>query len=385
MNKILTLLTLFVASVSLTSCHDDEPSVPAMADRTVIIYMMAENSLSRFAAEDLNEMAGASAEVGSNTNVVIYMDDTSDPVIYTLTARKGLKAWRVYAEDRVSTDSLVMLTTLQQIVKSFPARAYNLTLWSHGTGWVPQSRSIGVDNGQNSYSNSGLQMDITTLRAILEQLPHMEMVFFDACLMQSIEVAYELKDVTDYMVGSPSEIPGNGAPYHLVMPWLVKGDARGLAQAYYEYYKDRQGVALGVADCRRLDALAEAMAPLVQKVWSGRREVDMSGVQYYSPCTSESGYRPEPYDIEGVMHSTLGADDFALWQAAWEEVDVYHAATDEWSTVYSYGSHWYLTDPDHYSGMSMFVPEEKHTSRRWMQKLAAFRWYKAVGWDQTGW
>lgn len=385
MKKILNLLAALVASVSLIACHDELPAPQVEAERTVIIYMMAENSLAHFAQNDLEEMAGVASTVGTDVNVVIYVDDRSTPVIYTLTAKKGLTRWYNYANDQISTDSLTMLTTLRKIVSSFPAKTYSLTLWSHGTGWTPQSRTIGVDNGENSFSNSGLQMEVPTLRGVLEQLPHMEMVFFDACLMQSIEVAYELKDVTDYMVGSPSEIPGNGAPYHHIMPYLVKGDAEGVARAYYDYYTTREGVALGVVDCRQLDALAEVTAPLVMEKWQDRWEADLEGVQYYSPFSANAGHRPEPYDIEGVMHSQLSEDDFARWKRVWDAANVYCAATPEWMSVYGYGDYMRLTDSEHYSGMAMFVPSKKYAPYEWERKVRAYRWYRAAGWSHTGW
>ena len=36
--------------------------------------------------------------------------------------------------------------------------------------------------------------------------------------MQSVEVAYELRDCSEYFIGSPTEIPGPGAPYKAVVP-----------------------------------------------------------------------------------------------------------------------------------------------------------------------
>ena len=45
-------------------------------------------------------------------------------------------------------------------------------------------------------------------------------MLFDACYMQSVEVIYQLRDRTDYFIGSPTEIPGPGAPYEAVVPAL---------------------------------------------------------------------------------------------------------------------------------------------------------------------
>lgn len=385
MNRLFRYIMICMAAISLVSCEEDEPAPAFEAERTVVVYMMAENSLSSYVQSDINEMRAVSTEVPDNMNFVIYLDSRNKPAIYTLTAKKGITMWKEFSEDVISTDSLVMQHTLTQIVTAFPAKAYDLVLWSHGSGWIPQSRSIGVDNGENTSSNAGMQMNITTLRGVLEHLPHWEMIMFDACLMQSIEVAYELKDVTDYMVGCPSETNAYGAPYDMIMKHMLKGDAGQVARTYYESYEHGSGAIISAIDCRQLDQLAEVMQTLVPKIWGGRKEISTEGIQYYSPFGSSSSYRPEPYDIEGVMYHTLEAQDFALWKEAWDKVNVYCGATDEWATVYGPGIHNHLIDRDHYSGMSMFVPNEKYVPYQWMDKFREFRWYKAARWDETGW
>ena len=50
-------------------------------------------------------------------------------------------------------------------------------------------------------------MNIEDLVTILsaDAVPHFDFVLFDACFMQSIEVAYALRNFTDYYIGSPTE------------------------------------------------------------------------------------------------------------------------------------------------------------------------------------
>lgn len=35
----------------------------------------------------------------------------------------------------------------------------------------------------------------------------LKFILFDSCNMQSVEVAYELRDCAEYFIGSPTEIP----------------------------------------------------------------------------------------------------------------------------------------------------------------------------------
>ena len=60
---------------------------------------------------------------------------------------------------------------------------------------VPMTRYFGGLNAQ-------YQTDITTLaKGISNAGLKMEYILFDDCYMSSIEVAYALKDVTDYLIG----------------------------------------------------------------------------------------------------------------------------------------------------------------------------------------
>ena len=43
-----------------------------------------------------------------------------------------------------------------------------------------------------------------------------QFIMFDDCYMSSMEVAYDLKDVTDYIIASTSEVMAYGMPYEKV-------------------------------------------------------------------------------------------------------------------------------------------------------------------------
>lgn len=56
MMKKIKILSLLVCLIALfTACHDEEDKTN-YGSRTVLVYIAGDNSLSRFASEDLNEM-----------------------------------------------------------------------------------------------------------------------------------------------------------------------------------------------------------------------------------------------------------------------------------------------------------------------------------------
>lgn len=376
--------------LSITFCvscnHKSELPKPGQeSERTVIVYAVAENSLAYNAVEDSIEMVKAVKDIPSNCNLVLYIDRNKLPTISVMNSKNGVKLWRRYTRELNSADSLTMLRTLTEVVKGFPSKHYGLVLWSHASGWIPKRKTFGIDNNRNdNFSNSGTELEIPALRGILEQLPHMDFILSDACLMQTVEVAHELRNVTDYLIGSPSEIPGEGAPYDRIMMPMMQGNATEIAEQYYQYFADRQGVALSVVDCRQMDSLALVTAPIVKSIWAGRTEVDTRGVQRYHTFET-SLHRPEAQDIRGMMYQMLPDSIYQKWNQMLQRTVVWHKATYSWDTVYKGNEHHTLTDSEHYSGLSMFVPQEKYEPYGWNEAFHNTSWYWAAGWQQTGW
>ena len=387
-----------------TSCHHHDDPFPVgedhIVERTVIVYMAAENSLSSFARSDSSEIARGLSAITDDYNLILYKDDVKMPVIYWMTARKGILKWMQYKKDQDSADSTIMLSTLREIIKAFPAHHYGLVLWSHANGWVPRidlsqdaesnsqstRRTWGIDNNYNSLGNVGSEMEITALRWVLGQLPRMDYILFDACFMQNIESAYELRDVADYLIGSPAEIPGYGAPYTRIMESMMKADAVNIAEQYYQGYQNSSGVALSIIDCLELENLATATARYLPKICTSGNMIDTEGVQNYVPYDGGFLWRPEGYDMKSFMHKHLEADDFENWLQALNRAVPYSKATYSWATQY-HGLHNRLTDPDNFSGIAMFIPNTKYESSQnnWNEAFRRTSWYKVAGWAKTGW
>ena len=52
-------------------------------------------------------------------------------------------------------------------------------------------------------------------------MPHLKFIMADCCNFMCLENLYELRDVCDYIIGSPAEIPAQGAPYYDIVPSLT--------------------------------------------------------------------------------------------------------------------------------------------------------------------
>lgn len=392
--KLHTLFIILTSVLVLSACHDDPvDEVSTTPQKTIIVYMAAENSLYGFVQDDLNEMRIGAAELPLEHQIIVFLDNRQNPRIYRIN-RNGMETVKEYTEDFYSTDSTMMENVLKDIFTTYPAQSYGMVLWSHGSGWVPavgteravQPRSFGIDNGQNTSSNSGQEMEIHTLAHILSHHPHLEFILFDACLMQSIEVAYELKDVTDYIIGSPAETPGTGAPYHKILPAMFShpADISSIVNEYFSYYENSYGMLISAIRTSKLEALANLVHQHLSPLCNNRTSLSTEDIQAYYAFHKNTGYKPEYFDMNDIMKHHLPEQAYSAWLPALDEAVPYRRATSRWLTSFS-SVNPYIKDLSVYGGITMYIPNEKYTYLNLNTALHAYKWYKAAGWDTTGW
>lgn len=151
-------------------------------------------------------------------------------------------------------------------------------------------------------------MNIEDLKLVLQNAPHFDFIMFDACFMQSVEVAYELRDCCDYYIGFPAENPGPGAAYDRMFPFIFQKGAAvemaiGTFAAYDEIYTGKigsnsnwtMGTAIDVLKSSELENLAAATANALSGV-TADREVLRSSVFDYDQRKVGSSYYVGYYD-----------------------------------------------------------------------------------------
>ena len=246
------MLMLLCSVCLFSSCEHKrggEPDGPEVVEEpdsnhTLLIYMIGDNNLSEYCLENTSNSIRGLLDSPHPLNLVIYEDSYvsgvgGKPVLFRL-KRNAVDKQRVdttylqqYPEDWDSTDPEVMKTVVNEVFKKYDTEVKGIELWSHAMGWIPsssfrpsQSRTTGfeqddVEPETRSSQHVGLdvnkEMDIWVLRETLEKCPHLDYILYDACNMGQAEVAYELRDVADYMLACPTEIMAGGLPYHLMI------------------------------------------------------------------------------------------------------------------------------------------------------------------------
>jgi hypothetical protein len=396
---ILAVLTVITVTTVLVACnHNDEPDPVQEEDlRTVLVYIAADNTLTSFAADDIAEMVSGFAAVDADkNNLLVYVDTQSaKPFLYQITKdSKGAVVKKVLHEyqQQNSVYPTVMAEVYNRVFSAFPAKSYGLVLWSHGDGWLPSPSDISASKASTRWfgQDGTSYMDISSLNTALNSAPHFDFILFDACLMQSVEVAYELKDRADYFIGAPNEIPGPGAYYTELVPAMfsqVNDLASTVAHGYYDYY-DRNytgqiskadwtmGVTISVVKSSELDDLATATAAILPKYITNGSAINVSSIYSYEP---RSTYY---YDLKGLVQSltsTVDQASFSTWSTAFDLAVPMHLTTD--STYSNYPKD--MVSMSGSNGLSAYIPRSSYVSLNTFYH--SYAWYSAAGWSNTGW
>ena len=411
---------LALAAALLPACSDDGPDAPqpegVPARRTVLVYMAAQNSLGSrgYMDADLQELLDGRGAIADADRLLVFVDDAA-PRLLRYTRQEGEpRVVRTWPADVNSTSPAVLRDVLEWTRTHYPADEYGLVMWSHADGWIPPTRraqamaprpfSFGIDTGDNAPgSDEGTQMDVADMAgAIAAAGIHLDYLFFDACLMQNVEVAWQLRDVADYIIGAPIATPAAGSNYtHQLQSGLFSADPADIAATYYADVTDPAqtadygsfGIVISAVRTDRLPALAEAVrAALPGSAMAGRQSADMDGVLNYQAYTSVYFYRPHNYDMLQAAGRVLPEAARQAVTDALDEAIVYKAATPRFYIGPGSFSAQQTVDLDRYCGMSCFVPQDVYTQRAAATPLGdlneAFRrtaWYEAAGWAATGW
>ena len=262
---LLVAIPVLVLSTSLVYANDVD-------EWTIMVYVDGDNDLEDAAWDDLEEMESVGSITG--VNVVVQLDDWRDYDTwrYSVTGVSKGADKPYYTGDIVQTlpeqdmaDPDVLTDFIDWAANAYPAEKYMLVLWNHGDGW--RKRTPLTPRGVIWDDTSGTFMTMADLISGLDAIEGvLDIVGFDACLMEMVEVAYELYwswAEPKYMVGSEEVEPGNGWPYDVILtelaanPSMAPVDLASLIPgAYVASYAPDTGVTQSAIDLSKMEELS---------------------------------------------------------------------------------------------------------------------------------
>jgi hypothetical protein len=417
MKKNVFYAVMMMMVVMMTACSSDddafEPVQPAPKDhesrtvaqtKTVLVYMAGRNNLSGIVNDDLNEMKQGSKHLDRNDNLLVFVRrDKTEKLPWLARIKNGVVTDSVSLSDMGITssdgenrasDPVVMEGVMRYAYSHYPASDgnYGLVLWGHGSGWLMKdevkranSRAFGVDCGEN---DNALWINIPTMANILKGMPHLKFIMADCCNFMCLEILYELRNVCDYIIGSPAEIPDMGAPYDQIVPDMF-ADGRFYTSIIDKYYQSVYGyLPLTAVQTNQMEQLAQATRQTMQAVESNLSSdyADMTGlIHYYHTDNSRDDFYPEYnifYDAGDFFLAHAPQDAYRQWKQALDKAVVEHRNATIWSTDKPWSmkySDFTVTDQKMH-GVSMFVKQNpaKGNYAKWNEDIKKMAWWNAI-------
>lgn len=261
MRKIIISLICALVFIGCKNSSEStsEPFVHNKAKWTYAIYMAADNNLERFALKNIKEIK--ENLISNDVNFVVLLDrakgydrteeNWTDTKILELHHNTGISDdIIVELGEQDTTDILCLKNFLEFVLTYYPSEHFALNIWSHGFGVYPDckintsSRSF-VQDYASSYSveDSFSIIEFSQFLRTFNTMKKIDILQFDCCLMQMVEILWQLKDCADYIIGSEAELAGSGSNYDRLPDTLKKSQtvrecAVNIVEDFKEKYKN---------------------------------------------------------------------------------------------------------------------------------------------------
>lgn len=206
-------------------------------------YFCADNNLYNGFLTNYNQLIESSKNI-KNTDIIIFLDSPFYSYIFEINDGKS-DTLKVF--DNVNSGDFENISNFFSTFYKYDYEKRIMVLWDHGNGWynfTTKDKSIFFDNHpfdfisitEGEFKNIFLDIYNKTKKKT-------DILIFDACLMQSVEVVYEIKDYVSFVVGSEGIVPYNGFPYDKILPCIdtlkdPQDIAKIISEKYFEHYSD---------------------------------------------------------------------------------------------------------------------------------------------------
>ena len=351
MKKIFFLLQLAMLVVFASCSREDPDPIPqpgAEVENTIFVYMPwsgvsdTDSGLYGFFLTNIEDIKSAIVSQGGlgNKRLMIFISTK---------VNKGALINVKYQNGRCVDDTVAIYnntlaglklnsaewitTLLKRVKQEAPAKHYSMIVGCHGMGWIPAkpstriNRSVASPFGLNKNAGKAgpptrwlggdaYQTNISEFDKGIEDsgIGKFQYILFDDCNMTGIEVAYELRDATHYIVGCPTEIMADGMPYNLLWGELskVNPDYHRICNDFINFYSSYTYKGslypygtISVIDCSQVEGMVNLM-----------KEVNTSSSLspfVESNLQSMDGYNPTKfYDMGDYVRTILHNDPLLL-------------------------------------------------------------------------
>ena len=434
--KLFTLFICMISlAMTFTGCSEEAFDTDSVNKQTILVYYpwtgdKSSTGLLGYLQTNIDSICdGIIDRKGlNNSRVLVFLSDkynhsTLYDLQYNATTKSVDRVPLKEYEGASYASAEGIADILNEVKTQASALNYALIVGAHGCGWTyasdwnrypyyarpsvtrPSDSALSgysaADNSASGYSATGISsfsgiqfgpdpnapltrffgsvslaenaIDISTLaEGIRESGLKMQYILFDACYMSNIETAYELKDVTNYMIASGSEIMAAGLPYRSMWSYLNSSTPNysSIVSTSVNFYKNNSSAPycnLAAIDCRQVEKLASVMKDINAENQL-QASVNLDSIQHLD------GFRPNLfYDLETYVDS-LHPSGYLLDQFKNQLKLTIKASdhTDEaYTCIYSYDSF----KIKNYCGITISDPSQHSVAIKGREKTG---WWKAT-------
>lgn len=363
---------LFYLFLFLSACHKEEVVEPIPLNHTLLIYLAGDNSLDAETYQKLVQIKKGWNNA-LNGNLLIYQDSPfkDSPRLLKMDSQDsgGYVTLNTYAPENSASPN-VFRRVIEDMKTYCPADDYGLIVFSHGSGWLPNHtldaipRSIIID-GDN-------EMELTDLASAIPD-HQFNYIIFEACYMAGIEVMYELKNKTDYIMASSAAIVSPGfTPVYAGNISSLFEEPHGLVQFannYFTYWNalntNKRSATISLVKTEELDNLAQTVKSIVNA--TPAMPINIEELQSFDGVTTEPYYF---FDFKDFFSRLADSNYQTTLQDALDRCIVYKANTPSYATS---SGIFLITE---YSGMTTYIQQESLSKLN--DEYKKLKWYKDV-------
>ncbi|MGQ9901737.1 MAG: clostripain-related cysteine peptidase [Fimbriimonadales bacterium] len=273
---------------------DTSPGGRGTLKWTVMVFMNAANDLDDYSELNMNQME----QIQTNPNVRMVVQWKRAARYAPSGSWTGTRRYLIqYDTDSQRINSRLLedlgegidmgsADTLREFVRwartTYPADRYALVIWNHGSGWRSRAALRGRAVSFDDELGTSIKIwDLPTAIRPSSADPVLDVLLFDASLMQMLEVTYECRNTARYIVGSEESPPGEGYPYHEILkPLMDNSDiapaqwASAIPPTFVRWYNQNfpfyRNITQSAVDASRLEAVANALDALAGSLLTRR-------------------------------------------------------------------------------------------------------------------
>ncbi|MFV0538171.1 MAG: clostripain-related cysteine peptidase [Dysgonomonas sp.] len=369
-SKVAYTFVFAILPSTLISCNDDNDQSQSIT-QVLLVYLASDNSLADEGPAKLEAIASGMDNNPSH-RILVYLDTRGlAPRLMEIREKNRIETIEEYKAEN-SADPAVFRRVILNAKERYPQASFNLLVFSHASGWLPQGSLLAPKSSidlKSIITDGTAEMDIIDFASAIPDNAF-ESITFEACFMAGIEVAYQLKNKTNYILASSAEIlsPGFTPLYKDIIPLQFNGITGLIAFASkaFAYWNNQTGngrsATFSIIDTQYLDILAN----YVRENCDLTHQANIADYQHFDRYSyrlffdfQEYYSQMLPENKQEVLRFLIGST--VLWKASTPSFLINNNGFD----IHSH------------SGMTVYIAQEQFILLNTAYKN--LEWYNAIG------